>query len=140
MASLTIDLNDLQDVNYGLGALNEAKARLEPAQDDDDGLADLLRHEIAGLLDTKTGRTLLVPFVRNVPADEGRTIEEIAELLPDNPLGIDRQRKAHSLIAGLGRWETPRNIRIFEALGGKPGRYRIRRDVWTILNELINGR
>ena len=139
MALLTIDLNNSADVRYGIVQLTEAQNRLEPG-DEDEGVAELLRNEISGLLNTKIGQTLLVPFVRNVPAGEGRTIEEIAEFLPDNPPGIDRQRKAHSLIAGLGRWETPRNIRIFEALGGKPGRYRIKNDVWTIMNELINAR
>ncbi len=143
MAFMLINLNDPADVRYGLAQLTLAQhhpVEPLPRADEDEADADLSKPEIISLLDTKTGQMLIVPFVERVPPDEGRTIEEIASLLEGCPTGIDKQRKAHSLIAGLGRWETPRNIRIFESMGGKPGRYRMNETVWNILNDELNER
>lgn len=143
MPLLVVNLNDLADVGYGLAQLTLAQHRAGeqlPESDEEAADADLSRPEIISLLDTKTGQMLIVPFVERVPAGEGRTIEEIAGFLQGCPAGIDRQRKTHSLIAGLGRWETPRSIRIFESMGGKPGRYRMIEAVWNILNDELNAR
>ncbi|MCE9565815.1 MAG: hypothetical protein K8U57_27640 [Planctomycetes bacterium] len=142
MAHLTINLNDPADVSYGISQLTLAQQRLTatvtPPEEESD--EDLSRAEIIGLLSTKTGEMLIIPFVERVPAGEGRTLAEIAEFLADVPVGADPQRKAHSLIAGLGRWETPRNIQIFESMGGKPGRYRMNERVWNVLNDELNAR
>lgn len=142
MPFLIINLNDPADVRYGLAQLTLAQYRPGETSvpEAEEANTDLSRPEIISLLDTKTGQMLIVPFVEHVPPAEGRTIEEIANFLRGCPPGIDKQRKAHSLIAGLGRWETPRNIRIFEPLGGKPGRYRINEAVWNILNDELNAR
>lgn len=144
MPLLVIDLNNPADVSYGLAQLTLAQHRAGqapvPRADEDEAAADLSRAEIISLLDTKTGQVLIIPFVERVPAGEARTIEEIAGFLQDCPPGVDKQRKAHSLIAGLGRWETPRNIQVFESMGGKPGRYRMQESVWNILNDELNAR
>jgi hypothetical protein len=145
MPFLVINLSDPADVHYGLAQLTLAQpppggTPAPKVEEQDEADADLSRPEIISLLDTKTGQMLIEPFVDRVPAGEGRTIEEIAGFLQGCPAGIDKQRKAHSLLAGLGRWTTPRNIRIFESMGGKPGRYRMNEAVWNILNDELNAR
>jgi hypothetical protein len=49
-------------------------------------------------------------------------------------------RKAHSLIAGLGRWEQPRSIKIFDQIPGTPKRYRMADTVWVLPSEEIDDR
>src|ERR1700730_13707359 len=133
MASLVVDLNDEKDVRYGLRHLNRmaarfrarAEARDMPLDEDLDGAF----HESTGpalrkLLDTKTGRDLLIPFVERFPKNEPVTIEEIARVIRCEE-GTDRIRKWNALIAGLGRRGQPRGIKIFEQPPGKPKRYRM---------------
>jgi hypothetical protein len=152
MPFLTVNLCDSEDVVYGMAQLRRVAARqhsqastgiaVEPAIEASNELVqaestDLLSTEIKSLLDTKTGRLLIIPFAERFA--DGATIEEIAEIL-DCESGIDRVRKAHSLIAGLGRWETPRQIKVFESLGGRPQRYRMNVDVLEIVNHERNER
>jgi cell division protein FtsX len=152
MAFLTVNLSDPEDVEYGMAQLRRVAARhqsqivsgsaIQPAtvvteEEVQAELNDLLGNEIKSLLDTKTGRLLIVPFTERFT--DPATIEEIAQILECEP-GVDRVRKAHSLMAGLGRWETPRQIKIFESLGGRPQRYRMNPDVLEIVERERNER
>jgi hypothetical protein len=122
MATLTVDLNDVNDVQFGLAELERRALELtshDGAADDDRAVFE---QAVRDLLTTKTGRDLIVPFVRAF--NDAATIEEIARAI-DVDQGVDPIRKAHSLVAGLGRWETPRGIKVFETLGGRPQRFRM---------------
>lgn len=78
-----------------------------------------------------------MPFVDKFPGNSPVSIEEIAKVIRCK-VGVDPKRKAHSLIAGLGRWETPRELKIFEQVPGKPQRYKMTAPVWEIFNDEIN--
>lgn len=137
MATLTIDLNDPADVKYGLCQLNRMsnkhRARAEAEENQREWaslsgdevkqqLGEKLEPMVRGLLNTKIGRRLIAPFIQNFSNDA--SIEEIAGIIEVRE-GVDPVRKAHSLVAGLGRWEGPRALKIFETLGGKPQRFRM---------------
>jgi hypothetical protein len=153
MASLVIDLTDEKDVAYGLSHLNRVAARFRARAATKRGASagtmseEELRAAIAGtlgtelreLMDTKTGRDLLVPFVERFGGKLPVTIEEIAKQINCEE-GTDRMRKTHSLIAGLGRWEQPRGVKIFEPIAGKPQRYRMADAIWDVFNQELNDR
>jgi hypothetical protein len=151
MAYLTVNLSDEKDVRFGMRQLTRASARLkdqDEAQREREWLGSKSPEEarvqartrlgeaIRELLETRTGRMLLIPFVTSFPENQPVTLDEISQIIECEP-GVDPMRKAHSLVAGLGRFETPREIKIFEQIGFKPQRYRMVALVWdTIQKEL----
>jgi uncharacterized protein YjiS (DUF1127 family) len=149
MALLTVDLKDPADVRYGLAQLTrvaakyKAKAQAERSERElarmsneelDAHIDQFLEPQVRELTRTQTGEKLIVPFVQQFPADA--SIEEIAATMQVEE-GTDAVRKAHSLIAGLGRWEGPRGIKIFEPMGGKPQRYRMNPRVRAIVERAL---
>jgi hypothetical protein len=112
---------------------------MPPDEDLDGAFNQSTGPALRGLLDTKTGRDLLIPFVERFPKNEPVTIQEIARITRCEE-GTDRMRKCHSLIAGLGRWEQPRNVKIFDQIPGKPKRYRMSDVVRVLLTEELDDR
>jgi hypothetical protein len=152
MALITIDLTSEEDVEFGRVQLNRAASRfrvrsvakreleqLETASEEEknEAIKRNYAQALRDLLKTKTGLTLLIPFVDKFKSNSPVSIEEIAQVVRCE-IGVDPKRKIHSLIAGLGRWETPRGLKIFEQLPGKPARYKMTAPVWEIFNDEIN--
>jgi hypothetical protein len=137
MASLTIDLDRLSDVEFALDQLTRIVSRLHsagPAVSQAQPQPEALDAEVRDLLSTRTGQILVVPFVENFD-DQPASFEDISGVLEAED-GVDPIRKVHSLIAGLGRWETPRGIKVFEPTAERPPRYRIAADILAAIKRI----
>lgn len=151
--SLTLDWNDLRELRLARRELvrrirvlrndracgkapcsgQQRPGREAKATGAGDNAALRLRRQVRNLLKTRTGLLLVGPVARQLR--EGATVDEIAQLDEFSQFGRPF-RKAHSLLAGLGRWERKRGVRVFENLGGRPKRFRIRPEILAVIDEV----
>lgn len=141
MPTLTCDLDNPHDLRRALEIIRQRLGDLAPEEVatamDATPTRPNLRDDAEDLMGTKTFDILIKPFLYHFYPNAA-TIEEIGGIM-DVEDGTDATRKAHSTVAGLGRWERRSGIQVFTATNDRPKRYSLNPDLADAIRRIVEG-